>query len=228
MFFCFCFSSSEIQEDDLLVSLDQVRRKNEMQESPRNSPADGANYYHIRNKKRLPVIRRAYDQKVLQLDEGTEKGGSAKNDCFNNELSNMDLSDVGLDEEMSEICEEQSEKYLNSLNSATMAMDDSDRTIGDYLRSPVSLSSSEGMLSNVQTESFAPFVPLPMRDTQFTVEEKELEEYNINNTLCNNDDMSSEVWEANNELERERKVLIKRNLSTPTFFPLAEKINPEP
>ena len=229
----------------MLVSLDQVLRKNEMQKSPRNSPAEDPSSYNHQNNKRLPVIRRATSHKCLsELEKatGTDKDTQA-NDAYHNELSSMDLTGVcSLDEDMSEICDDKhtTETYFSSLDDHTM--DDADRSIGDYLDCPTSLSASSPTSSsrketadledNMTTEYRAPFIPPPLGDSQFAVDEKELEIFNINNPLCYCEDITwkaAEAWDANSELDKDRqRTFIKRNLSTPTFFPLAEKINPEP
>ena len=223
------------------MSLDQVQRLREMQESPRNSPADRTDFNQA-NKTRLPVIHKCSEKSSQQFQ--TTSGNNHKGYATTNSLdveppADMDFRGICFDEDMPEIGEEvtsETEEYFRSLDSTSVS---SDEKYEEYFNCPsipppdcdsklLYEDASEGNL-----DQCAPFIPPPLSDTQFSVDEKELEMFNLNNPFgCDELAWKNDMWEVSNDFDKEtfppQKGFIKRNLSTPTFFPLVGKVNPEP
>ena len=233
----FFFSGTE--QEDNIVSLDQLERQRETRESPNNSPTDRKRS-NVTNKSRSPVIHKLPQMGFAQFQtrSSSKQQGSAANQNLNTELSmDMDLSDIctkgqeipakidkagpskaGYCQPLDNDPTTKLERYAECLNSPAILPPAYDTAI------------LQGSLKG-NPDQCAPFIPPPsLCDEQMlSVNEKELEMFDLNTFGCD-EFVDTEMWEISNYFDKMNQLpqngLVKRNLSTPTF-PHIQELNPE-
>lgn len=223
---CVHYSISTIEQENNLVSLDQLQRQREIQESPSNSPADRTKS-NIASRTRLPAIHSFSDMSLVQFQTGNSmgKGCAADQNLSTELLMDINFSDIHPEnKEMPDIQEAaaaQTEYNPSLHNKPTTSLEKC-----KYLNSRAI--HKDNYSPNDNPDQRAPFIPPPLSDTQmFSVNEKELEIFHLNSPFgCNEfvDEMSEISGDFEKEKQLSQKSLIKRKLSTPTFSLLTDAI----
>ena len=191
----------------MVVSLDQLRRIKERQDSPTHSPSGKSDYGH-RVKKVISNSRVITSGRTLGLGEMQEKkcGGNTEIDA--GYISPIALS-VHEDEDVTRAC---TPEYIDS---------------GCEDITPPMTDMFDINEQDINPDHYAPFIPPPVGDSQFLEECMEDME-SLDETVGDEDLMwSNESWEIYDtepDMHMAKEENIKRNLSTPKFYPQVDDL----
>ena len=203
---CIHYAISDIQRGEAVLSLDQLRRIKEHQDSPTNSPSGKGDYGHV-IKKLISNNHVVTSGTTLNLAEMSDKTSGGHTDFDAGYISPIALS-IHEDEDMIGACTPDSQLSK-----------DIDSGCEDISPSATDLYDNE---VDMNPERCAPFIPPPFVDSPIFSECMEMGA-SLDETLGDGDLMwSNESWEiydAEPDIRGVKEQDIKRNLSTPKFYP---------
>jgi hypothetical protein len=189
-----------------VLSLDQLQRIKEHQDSPTHSPSGKGNYGRV-IKKLISNNHVITSSRSSNLLETSEKKSGGQTDIDAGYISPIALS-THEDDDLTPACTPDSQRSK-----------DIDSGCEDITPPATDLYDSE---MDMNPDRFAPFIPPPIGDSPFFTECMEMGA-SLDETIGDDDLMwSNESWEifdAEPEVRGVKEQNIKRNLSTPKFYP---------
>ncbi|XP_028393358.1 hypoxia-inducible factor 1-alpha-like isoform X2 [Dendronephthya gigantea] len=203
---CIHYAISDVQKGEVVVSLDQVRRVIEHQDSPTNSPNGKGKYDGVVEKlvSNHHVIAPGGTINLLSKSFDNKSGG--QNDIDAGYASPIALS-VHEDDDVTYDRSPDSQRYR-----------DADSGCGD--QSPPATDQLDSDI-DMNPDHFAPFIPPPVGDSEIFADcmamgsmDESLEDSNL---MWNNE--SWEIYDTDADMRVDDTADMKRNLSTPKFYP---------
>lgn len=200
--------SSDVQKGETVVSLDQLDRIKERRETPENSP-NGKNHYDELFKEFISKNQAlTFNTNLTEITDKKTGGQSSEVDA--GYASPVALS-VCEEDDVTRACTPDSQR---SKDIDSGCEDDGPKGTEDWFENEL----------DMNPDHFAPFIPPPVGDSPFFPDCMDLG--SLDQTLDDNDLIwSNESWEIV-DTEADMRVVkdsdIKRNISTPKFYPSEE------